>query len=29
MWARDIPGNEAKAVKNWSAVVAHAGFDKM
>ena len=29
MWSKDIPANEAKAVKNWTAVESHAGFDKM
>lgn len=29
MWAKDIAGNETKAKQNWSAVQAHAGFDKM
>ena len=29
MWARDIPGNNAKADKNWSDVAVHRGFDSM
>lgn len=29
MWSKDIGGNEAKAVKNWSTVRAHRGLDKM
>ena len=29
MWSKDIAGNEKKAAKNWAAVAAHGGFDKM
>lgn len=29
MWAKDIPGNETKAQKNWPGVRARAGFDTM
>lgn len=29
MWARDIPGNNTKAEKNWAEVAVHRGFDTM
>jgi YHS domain-containing protein len=29
MWARDIPGNERKAQRNWMQVAAARGFDRM
>lgn len=29
MWARNIPGNNAKAEKNWAAVATRRGFDTM
>lgn len=29
MWAKDVPGNERKAQRNWTQVASARGFDKM